>query len=47
LRQRFSVRGSDKPRPHKPNMTKGFSVDKVIDDAVFILEKIDVRWSTK
>lgn len=33
--------------PYKPNMAKGFFVDKAIDDAVFILEKIDERWLTK
>ncbi len=32
--------------PDKPNMAKGFFVDKAIDDAVFILEKIDERWPT-
>ena len=30
--------------PYKPNMAKGFFVDRAIDDAVFILEKIDERW---
>jgi len=25
-------------------MAKGYFVDKAIDDAVFILEKIDERW---
>jgi len=30
--------------PDKPNMAKGFFVDRAIDDAVFILERIDVRW---
>jgi hypothetical protein len=25
-------------------MAKGFFVDKAIDDAVFILERIDARW---
>ena len=30
--------------PNKPNMAKGYFVDKAIDDAVFILEKIDERW---
>ncbi len=29
--------------PDKPNMAKGFFVDRAIDDAVFILERIDVR----
>ena len=30
--------------PDKPNMAKGFFADRAIDDAVFILEKIDERW---
>jgi hypothetical protein len=30
--------------PDKPNMAKGYFVDRAIDDAVFILEKIDERW---
>jgi hypothetical protein len=30
--------------PDKPNMAKGFFVDKAIGDAVFILEQIDKRW---
>jgi len=30
--------------PNKPNMAKGYFVDKAIDDAVFILERIDERW---
>lgn len=29
--------------PSKPNMAKGYFVDKAIDDAVFILERIDAR----
>jgi len=29
---------------NKPNMAKGFFVDRAIDDAVFILERIDARW---
>jgi hypothetical protein len=33
--------------PDKPNMAKGFIVDRAIDDAVFILERIDTRWQTK
>ena len=32
--------------PDKPNMAKQFFVDRAIDDAVFILEKIDERWPT-
>jgi hypothetical protein len=30
--------------PDKPNMTKRFFVDRAIDDAVLILERIDERW---
>jgi hypothetical protein len=30
--------------PNKPNMAKQFFVDRAIDDAVFILERIDARW---
>ena len=30
--------------PDKPNMAKGIFVVRAIDDAVFILEKIDERW---
>jgi len=30
--------------PNKPNMAKGLFVDRAIDDAVFILERIDARW---
>jgi len=30
--------------PNKPNTAKGYFVDRAIDDAVFILEKIDERW---
>jgi hypothetical protein len=29
--------------PDKPNMAKGYFVDRAIDDAVFILERIDER----
>ncbi len=32
--------------PDKPNMAKGFFVDRAIDDAVFMLERIDARWPT-
>ncbi len=32
--------------PEKPSMAKGFFVDRAIDDAVFILERIDGRWPT-
>jgi len=31
---------------NKPNMAKGLSVDRAIDDAVFILERIDKKWPT-
>jgi hypothetical protein len=30
--------------PNKPNMAKGYFVDRAIDDAAFILERIDKRW---
>ena len=30
--------------PNKPNMAKGYFVDRAIEDAVFILERIDKRW---
>jgi len=30
--------------PYKPNMAKQFFVDKAIDDAAFILERIDAKW---
>jgi hypothetical protein len=29
---------------NKPNMAKGCFVDKAIDDAAFILERIDKKW---
>ena len=29
--------------PDKPNMAKGFFVDRAIEDAAFILEQIDAR----
>jgi len=32
--------------PNKPNIAKGFFVDRAIDDAAFILERIDARWPT-
>jgi hypothetical protein len=32
--------------PDKPNMAKGFFADRAIEDAAFILEKIDERWPT-
>ncbi len=31
----------------KPNMAKGYIVDRAIDDAAFILERIDRRWPSK
>ena len=30
--------------PDKPNMAKGYFVDRAIDDAAFILARIDKRW---
>jgi len=30
--------------PNKPNMAKGFFVDRAIEDAAFILERIDKKW---
>jgi hypothetical protein len=30
----------------KPNFAKGFFVDKAIEEAVFILERIDKKWPT-
>ena len=32
--------------PNKPNMAKGYFVDHVIEDAAFILDRIDQRWPT-
>ena len=31
---------------NKPSMAKQFFVDKAIEEAVFILERIDDRWPT-
>jgi len=31
---------------NKPNMAKQFFVDKAIEEAAFILERIDKRWPT-
>ena len=45
--QIVSVLGSPKlidMDPNKPNMAKGYFVDRAIDDAAFILERIDARW---
>ena len=33
--------------PNKPNMAKGYIVDRAIDDAAFILNRIDKRWRTR
>jgi hypothetical protein len=30
----------------KRNMAKGYFVDRAIEDAAFILERIDARWPT-
>jgi len=30
--------------PNKPNMAKGFFVDRAIADAASIMERIDARW---
>jgi hypothetical protein len=30
--------------PAKPNPAKGYHVDHAIDDAAFILERIDAKW---
>jgi len=32
--------------PNKPSMAKQFYVDHAIDDAAFILDRIDSRWPT-
>jgi hypothetical protein len=32
--------------PDKPSMAKGFFVGRGIEDAAFILERIDARWPT-
>jgi hypothetical protein len=40
----LSARKLIEMEPDKPNMTKGYIVDKAIDDAAFILERIDKRW---
>ena len=31
--------------PDKPSMAKSYAVDRAIEDAAFILERIDKRWS--
>jgi hypothetical protein len=33
--------------PDKPSMAKQFFVDRAIDDAAFILERIDVKFPTR
>ena len=30
--------------PDKPNMAKGFFVDRAVEDVVFIMERFDARW---
>jgi hypothetical protein len=32
------------PSLFKPNMAQGFFMDRAIEDAAFILERIDARW---
>lgn len=32
---------------NKPNMAKGYIVDRAIEDAAFILKRIDKRWPSK
>jgi hypothetical protein len=43
----LSARKLIEMEPDKPNMAKGYFVDKAIDDAAFILERIDNRWPTQ
>jgi len=33
--------------PNKPNMAKGYFADRAIDDAAFIMERIDARIENK
>jgi hypothetical protein len=40
----LAVRKLIEMEPDKPNMAKGDIVDRPIDDAAFILERIDKRW---
>jgi hypothetical protein len=40
----LSARKLIEMEPDKPNMAKGYIVDKAIEDAAFILERIDKRW---
>jgi hypothetical protein len=39
----LSARKLIEMEPDKPSMAKGYIVDKAIDDAMFILERIDKR----
>jgi hypothetical protein len=43
----LSARKLIEMEPDKPNMAKGYFVDKAIDYAAFILERIDNRWPTQ
>ena len=43
----LSARKLMEMEPDKPNMAKGYVVDRAIDDAAFILERIDKRWPPK
>jgi hypothetical protein len=40
----LSARKLMEMEPDKPNMAKGHIVDRAIEDAAFILERIDKRW---
>jgi hypothetical protein len=40
----LSARKLIEMEPDKPSLAKGYVVDRAIDDAVFILERIDKRW---
>lgn len=42
----LSARKLIEMEPDKPNMAKGYIVDKAIEDASFILERINKRWPT-
>jgi hypothetical protein len=33
--------------PNKPNMARGYYVNRTIDDAAFNLERIDRRWPAR
>ena len=43
----LSARKLIEMEPDQPNMAKGYIVDRAIDDAAFILERIDKRWPSK